>query len=173
MTLQWHDANHNVRSAVGVLENVSPEGFGVRTKRAFKDGQTVWVTRADSPALKSIVRHVAKDEDAYVLGFARITNEKRREDRSPATGAAMLRCMGPNGETLSHEVQIRNVSPEGVQVCTPMAAPAGEVARLIGTAVECVGAIRYCVPWNDKFLVGLFLIGKAQRRSSLELHYHD
>ena len=61
-------------------------------------------------------------------------------------------------------------SPEGVQLCSQQAAPTGEVGRLIGTAVECVGAIRYCVPWNGKFLIGLFLIGKAQRRSSLDLN---
>ena len=170
--LQWHNAKGAPRTAEGILENVSPQGFGIRTKKKLKEGQTVWVTRPDSPALKSVVRHVLSENGVHVLGFARIHKERRREDRTPTEGFALIRWSGSRGEALSTDVRIRNVSPEGVQVESAQSVPPSEVARLIGTAVECMGAVRYCVPWNGKFLVGLFLIGKAHRKTD-EPEYFD
>ena len=166
VSLQWHSAKGAPRTAKGVLENVSSQGFAVRTKKKLQEGQTVWLTRPDSPALKSVVRHVQPDNGVYVIGFARVLRERRREDRSPTTGFAALRWSGARGETLSADVRIRNISSEGVQVESGLSVPQGEVARLIGAAVECAGAVRYCVPWKDRFLVGLFLIGQAHRRTS-------
>ena len=172
VTLQWEDSRGEVRTVQGMLENVSEYGFAIRTKSRMREGQTVWVTRPDSPALKSVVRHVSQENETYVLGFARIVLERRREDRRPVAGSALLRRSGPRGETLAVDVEIRNISPEGVQVAAPESVPKNEVARLIGTAVECMGTVRYCVPWNGKFLVGVFLIGKAHRKSNEEPVYH-
>lgn len=152
-----------------MLENGSEHGFGIRTTARLREGQTVWVARSQSPALKSVVRHVQGGSGCYVLGFARIVLERRREDRRPVSGHALLRRTGAHGETVAVEVEIRNISPEGVQVVSPEAAPKNEVARLIGTAVECMGTVRYCVPWNGRFLVGLFLIGKAHRVTNEEV----
>jgi hypothetical protein len=166
VSLQWQNAKGATRTAKGVLENISSQGFAVRTKRKLLEGQTVWLSRPDSPLLKSVVRHVQQENGLYVLGFARVLRERRREDRSPATGLAALRWSGQRGETLSADVRIRNLASEGVQVESALSVPHGDVVRLIGAAVECAGAVRYCVPWKDKFLVGLFLIGKAHRRTS-------
>jgi hypothetical protein len=85
----------------------------------------------------------------------------------------MLLRTGPNGETLVLDVQILNVSPEGVQFAATQAIPKKEVARLVGTAIECMGTIRYCVPWNGKFLGGLFLIGKVHRNAPSDELYGD
>lgn len=155
----------------GMIENVSQHGFAIRAKMRLREGQAVWVTRPESPALKSVVRHVRREADSYVLGFARVVLERRREDRRPVAGTGNLRLSGPRGEPVSIEAEIRNISPEGVQVSSPQSVPKGEVARLIGTAVECMGAVRYCVPWNGSFLVGLFLIGKAHPKTSEEVVY--
>lgn len=171
VSLHWNDARGRPRATPGILENVSPEGFAIRTRVRLREGQAVWVTRTESRALKSVVRHVRRDVDSYILGFARIVAERRREDRRPVAGTAALKLAGPHGESLSIETEIRNISPDGVQVAAPQSVPNGEVARLIGTAVECMGSIRYCVPWNDRFLIGLFLIGKAQRINSEERYY--
>ncbi len=148
-----------------MIENVSEQGFAIRTRSHVRENRTVWVTRPNSPALKSVVRHVRKQDGAYVLGFARIALERRREDRRPVAGGGELRMSGPRGESLSFEVEIRNISPDGVQVSCKEAVPKNEVARLVGAAVECMGSIRYCVPWNGQFLAGLFLIGKAHRKT--------
>jgi hypothetical protein len=165
VTLQWKDSRGEAFSAPGVLENVSQHGFAVRTGGPVKEGHTVWVTRPESPALKSVVRNVRRDEDGYVLGFARIVLERRREDRRPVMGTGVLRRMGTHGETVAIDTEIRNISAEGVQVAAAAWVPTKEVARLVGTAVECIGSVRYCVPWKGKFLVGLFLIGKPSRRA--------
>ena len=172
VTLHWTDSRGESRTAPGMLEDVSTHGFAIRTKMRLREGQTVWVTRPESPALKSVVRHVRRATDSYILGFARIVLERRREDRRPVAGRGTLKLSGPRGEAISIEAEIRNISPEGVQVSSPESVPKGEVARLIGTAVECMGAVRYCVPWNGQFLVGLFLIGKAHRKTSEQV-FHD
>lgn len=171
VTLQWNDSRDEARTTPGMLENASPQGFAIRTKTRLREGQTVWVTRPESPAFKSVVRHVRNETDSYVLGLARIVVDRRREDRRPVAGPAVLKLSGPHGESISIETEIRNISPEGVQVAADRSLPKGEVARLIGSAVECMGAIRYCVPWNDRFLIGLFLIGKAQRINSEERYF--
>jgi hypothetical protein len=160
-TLEWFDADGRVCSVEGVLENVSSNGFAIRTEGEFEEGQTVWVTRPDSPALKSIVRHIQRSDGFYVLGLARIAKERRREDRAPIAGAGCLRRTGPRGECLSVAVQIRNISAEGLQLVSPESAPPQEVVRLVGSAVECTGTVRYSVPWNRRFLIGVFLIGKV------------
>ena len=165
VTLQWDETGGKSSSAQGTLENVSRQGFAVRTESLVPDGQTVWVTRPDSPPLKSVVRHVGRSRGSNLLGLARVALERRREDRQPVEGAALLRRTGPNGETIATDVEIHNVSPEGVQVVSPEAVPKADVARLIGQAVECMGTVRYSVPWNGKFLVGLFLIGSVKPKT--------
>ncbi len=172
VTLEWEGPGGEPWLSEGVLENVSERGFAVRTNAAIDDGQTVWATRPNSPAFKSIVRHVEQDGDLFVLGFARILHERRREDRAPVAGVGMLRRTGVHGETIATDVRIRNISAEGVQVASSQAVPKNEVARLIGSAVECVGTVRYCVPWNGKFLVGLFLIGDARRKTPDDQRYY-
>jgi hypothetical protein len=171
--LQWIEENGELAMANAILENVSQKGFAVRTDAEIPEGLTIWLTRPDSPALKSIVRHVQKEGGVYVLGLARIVQERRRDDRTPVEGAGMLRRTGPHGETLSMDVQIRNIAPEGVQVAAPNATPKDEVARLVGSAVECTGTVKYCVPWNGKFLIGLFLIGKVHRNAPQDELYGD
>ena len=173
VTLRWLDGDDQDQVAKGVLENISPNGFGIRTTAKLEEGMTVWITRPDSPALKSVVRHVQTSDEFYVLGCARIQSERRREDRVPAEGSALLRWTGAQGQTKTTEVLIRNVSTEGVQVESSETVLSNQIARLIGAAVECTGAVRYCVPRNQTFLVGLFLIGKAQRKESLEREFID
>ena len=171
VNLQWEDTEGQLCSSPGVLENVSPHGFAIRTAPGLQEGQTVWVTRPDSPALKSVVRHMRRDNGACLLGLSRVAHEHRREDRRPVAGTALLKRTGDHGETLVSDIEIRNISSEGVQMACSEFVAKNEVVRLLGSAVECMGAVRYCVPWQRKFLVGLFLIGKAHRRSSEEVVY--
>ena len=51
--------------------------------------------------------------------------------------------------------EVRNISDNGLQLRVSEYVRTGAAAYLTGTEYQCVGAVRYCVPNGQGFLVGL------------------
>lgn len=94
-------------------------------------------------------------ENAYV----------RAHQRIPVTGSGVLTWDAGNGARRC-PTQVRNLGDGGLQLFVTRAMVRGWTAYVTGETFECVGDVRYCVPSDGGFLVGLSFRHEPYLRSN-------
>jgi hypothetical protein len=132
-------------------------------------GQSIWIQRAEAPAIRASVRRVERGEDGWIVALEIIRREKRRYERQPADGRAKARWLGHTGLPESCSARVVNLSDAGMQVEVEQAPPEGAYVRIVGRHVECAGSLRYCRAVNDggPYLIGLQFVERQAREDNL------
>lgn len=85
---------------------------------------------------------------------------RRREDRMPAEGPALLE--GDSLEAIS--VEVLDVSSGGMQLLSVRPANVGSTVRVSGSKVEYLGVVRHCSEVQGGFRIGVQLFGEDRLR---------
>ena len=89
----------------------------------------------------------------------------RSEDRELVCGKGHL-TWDHGTQAKQSNVEVLNISDNGVQLHVSEYVDVGVAAYLTGTEYQCVGSIRYCVPNRQGFLVGLKFSGEPHFKSA-------
>ena len=156
--LSWSSDGEG-EAIAATVEDISPSGLGVRLDDTPSDrGAAVWVLRHDAAPERAEVRHVTPDLDQRRVGLLRIAVERRAEERRPSGEEGSLRR---SGEVEPETAVVRNLSPHGAQLAAERPFAPGESVRLLDAAGERDAAVRYCEPWQGRYLVGVRFSGAA------------
>ena len=134
----------------------------------FPRDQTVWVEAEGAPMTKSVVRHTAPSGRDFLSGAYRVDRERRRTDRYPVDGEAVLHWGDSHVGPCDSPVTVHNATEFGLQVESAVPLPVGTIVQLLGDELQCDGSTCYCIELGDKFIVGLHLVRQAYQRNTLE-----
>lgn len=165
VALRWALVDGEWKTEKAKVVDVSRHGFAIEAADPPEIGQSIWVQRAQAPAIRATVRRVEPMESTCLVALEVIQREKRRYERQPANGGAKARWVGAGGVPESCSCRVVNLSDAGMQVLMDQPPPEGAYIRIIGRQVECAGSLRYCRSAGDggPFLVGLQFL---ERRSA-------
>ena len=167
-TVEWYDTNGVCKSEKVTICDSSPDGLGMQVHQDFPKGQTVWVETEPDKIVKAVVRHSSTQGSGFFAGAIRIQHERRRVDRNPVGGEAVLHWGASNGERRSAPVVVRDASEFGLQLESPLPVPAPGVAKLEGQSLQCVGSTCYCRQEGDHYVVGMHLVRQPYSKNSLD-----
>jgi hypothetical protein len=150
----WLDGK-GVRSSKSVtIRDVSSEGISFSCHEKFLVHQTVWI-ETGKEMTKAVVRHCQPRGRLYLIGAQMVGAERRREERSPVSGEAMLSWEHPDGGFCHAAVRVHNASDSGVQLQSSVPVAIGTAVKLIGPRLQCYGSTCYCQESEDQFLIGV------------------
>ena len=168
VNLEWRDDEGEWRVEPADACDESKNGLGLLTEFRFRPGQVVYVLREEAKPLQASVCHARLAGESYHVGLAVIPRERRRVERTTATGEASLHWTSATGTPLSVRANVRNVSEGGIQVESGEPMDEGVVIRIRGSNVECLGSVRYCAPRGKTYYLGLQMIGEPLLADSTE-----
>jgi hypothetical protein len=168
-TLWYRDASNDRQlESVSVVDS-SAKGFGIESPRPLAVGQGVWVELTSGPTIKAVVRHCYRiGPERFRVGLYQIQSERRRVDRQPVCGSGRLEWYGPLGRSAGASAVVRNASEFGLQLVVSEKVPLGQIARLSGESLGCMGTVCYCLPCESEFLVGLHFTQDPYEAESLD-----
>jgi len=163
--IEWAHEDGGTSREPAWIRDTSLHGLGLRSTCQLPVGRAVWITRPSDPALKATVRHCRPENEAYLIGVRLVGPERRRLDREPAAGPAVLSWAGQDGHSVQASAEVCNIAEGGLQVVSESPAPVGTTIRLSGDEIGCVGSVRYCVFRGDRYLIGLQFVGEPYARA--------
>jgi hypothetical protein len=98
-------------------------------------------------------------EGGFELHLDYLHEGRRREERVPTTGQAVLERAG----LTPVEVEVVNVSCGGIQLFSVKAVSEGCTARVCGAETECLCLIRYCAAIPGGYRIGLQFYGENRK----------
>jgi len=163
VSLQWAMVDGEWKTEKAKVVDISRLGFAVEVGEPPETGQSIWVQRAQAPAIRATVRRVEPRDSSYLAALEVIQREKRRYERQPANGGAKARWLGKSGHAESCDCRVVNLSDAGMQVLMEQPPPEGAYVRIIGRQVECAGSLRYCRTAGDggPYLAGLQFLERS------------
>ena len=93
--LEWLDESGERCAQIAWVADRSMDGVGVRSPHPLPPGAPVLITIGEDAPLKAMVRHCISDEDDWRIGLKVIRHEKRRFDRTPIEGEALVVWQSP------------------------------------------------------------------------------
>jgi hypothetical protein len=166
--VEWFDENGVCHSQPVTIRDTSAHGVAFTINEEFPVDQTVWIEAAGSQITKTVVRHTAPRGRDFLTGAYRVDQERRRTDRFPVAGAAVLHWGDSQIGPCDSPVIVRNATEFGLQVESAVPLPIGTIVQLRGDELQCDGSTCYCHETGDKFIVGLHLVRQAYRRNGLD-----
>lgn len=159
--LFWVDeAGEDQFEAVRVVDR-SKIGAGIHTSVELTPGQQLWLDFRDR-STKAVVRYVRKNGSGFRVGIRLVPSERRREERQPVDGAAVVEW-NFDGQEHRCPVRVRNATQFGLQVSAKEPLPVDLPVRIVGDNMLCFGVTCYCTKAHDEHLVGVHLSRPPQR----------
>jgi hypothetical protein len=166
--IEWFDENGVCRSEPVTIRDTSAHGLAFTVGEEFPVDQTLWIESADRQITKTVVRHAAPKGRGFLTGAYRVDQERRRTDRFPVAGEAVLHWGDPQVGPCDTPVTVRNATEFGLQVESTVPLPLGTIVQLIGDELQVDGSTCYCHEAGDKFTIGMHLVRQAYKRNALE-----
>lgn len=166
--LEWFDENGVCRSEPATIEDTSGHGLAFTANEEFPVDHTVWIENAAGEITKTVVRHTTPSGRGFRSGAYRVVAERRRTDRFPAAGTAMVHWGDPQIGPCDIAVVVRNATEFGLQIECGVPLPVGTVVQVMGDELQCDGSTCYCRESDEKFVIGLHLVRRAYNRNTLE-----
>jgi hypothetical protein len=166
--VEWFDENGVCHSQPVTIRDTSAHGVAFTISEEFPVDQTVWIEADGSQITKTVVRHTAPKGRDFLTGAYRVDQERRRADRFPVAGEAVLHWGDSQVGPCDTPVTVRNATEFGLQVESAVPLPVGTIVQLIGDELQCDGSTCYCQEVGDKFVVGLHMVRQAYRRNGLD-----
>ncbi len=173
VSLRWALVDGEWKIEDAKVVDVSRFGFAIEAADPPEAGQSIWLHRAQAPAIRATVKRVEPRESGFLVALEVIQREKRRYERQPADGGAEARWVGIGGVPQHCSCRVVNLSDAGMQVLMDQPPPEGSYVRIIGRQVECSGSLRYCRSQGDDgpFLIGLQFLECRSEQMSPELMF--
>jgi hypothetical protein len=166
--IEWFDENGVCRSEQVTIRDVSAHGLAFTVREEFPVDQTVWIESDSAQIAKTVVRHTAPKGRDFLTGAYRVDQERRRTDRFPVAGEAVLHWGDSQVGPCDTPVTVRNATEFGLQVECAVPLPTGTIVQLQGDELQCDGSTCYCHEAGDRFVIGLHLVRQAYHRNSLD-----
>jgi hypothetical protein len=145
-----------VRSSISItIRDVSSDGISFFSHEKFKVHQTLWIKTGAIEITKAVVRQCERQGRFYVIESKVVVEERRSGERSPVSGAAMLRWEHSDGGFCHAAVLVCNASDSGMQLESSVPVGIGTTVNLTGAILRCDGAVRYCHESGDRFVIGV------------------
>lgn len=158
--LEWHATNGEPRSCIVEVRRRGERGITVIAPRCpdikqiatLRDGQSVY---------RVVVEKTLDMNDSLVVSLNYVSAGRRREDRMPANGKASVSWdTGGHAFHSGCEVDVTDVSSDGLQLISPEPIPDAAVVRVFGESLQCLGKVRYCLEAGNEYRIGLHFIRK-------------
>jgi hypothetical protein len=166
--IEWFDENGVCRSEPVTIRDTSAHGLAFTVGEEFPVDQTVWIESDNRQITKTVVRHTAPKGRHFLTGAYRVDQERRRTDRFPVAGEAVLHWGDSQVGPCDTPVTVRNATEFGLQVESAVPLPVGTIVQLLGDELQVDGSTCYCHEAGDKFTIGLHLVRQAYKRNALE-----
>lgn len=166
--IEWFDENGVCRSERVTIRDTSSHGVAFTVSEEFPVDQTVWIESDANQITKTVVRHTAPKGRDFLTGAYRVDKERRRTDRFPVAGEAVLHWGDSQVGPCDTPVIVRNATEFGLQVECAVPLPVGTIVQLLGDELQCDGSTCYCHEAGDKFTIGLHLVRQAYHRNALD-----
>ncbi len=160
--LEWHDSQTGEpHSCITEVCKRGDRGVSVMAPRCPEKGEIA--TLRDGQSVYRVIVDKSLDmSDGFVVTLNYVSAGRRREERVPAAGAASISwdTGGHSAFRAGCEVQVTDVSSDGLQLISPEPVPDAAVVRVFGESLQCLGKVRYCLEKGDSYRVGLHFIRK-------------
>lgn len=166
--IQWMDADGSQAVKQALIGCQAANGLVVKFDVALKPGTEVGIF-GNVPG-RAVVTYCRPDEDGYVLILVPASRHKRRFEREPASGTAVLNWRGDDRIEHTATVEIRNLSADGMQVASPEPVPVQSFVRVSGRDVGCLGSTCYSWADGDLYLIGIQFVQAPYLKDSSD---HD
>ena len=166
--IEWFDENGVCRSQQVTIRDTSAHGMAFTVGEEFPVDQTLWIESDNHEITKTVVRHTAPKGRDYLTGAYRVDQERRRTDRFPVAGEAVLHWGDSQVGPCDTPVIVRNATEFGLQVECAVPLPVGTIVQLLGDELQCDGSTCYCHEAEDKFIIGLHMVRQAYNRNALD-----
>jgi hypothetical protein len=160
--LEWHDTQTGEpHSCIAEVRKRGDRGISVMAPRTpgtgematLRDGQSVY---------RVIVEKYLDMTDGFAVNLSYVSAGRRREQRTPVRGEASISWDTGGHSTFRAgcEVQVTDVSSDGLQLISPEPIPDAAVVRVFGESLQCIGKVRYCLEQGTSYRIGLHFIRK-------------
>lgn len=103
--------------------------------------------------------------ELFITRDDRVVSERRRAERIPSSGTAVLEWLDASSRHRTITAHVRNISTEGMMLELPQAVEP-QLARVSGMEWQCIGWVRYCNHEDGKFVAGFQFAQKPYQRDS-------
>jgi hypothetical protein len=165
---EWFDEHGACRSQPITILDTSEHGLAFLIDEAFPVDQTIWIETQPDDISKTVIRHREPRSNGFLIGAYRVDRERRRQDRLPAMGGAMLHWGDSQVGPCDSSVNVRNATEFGLQIECAVPLPVGTIVQVQGDQLQCDGSTCYCLESGDKFIIGLHMVRQAYSRNSLD-----
>jgi hypothetical protein len=166
--IEWLDDDGVCHKQPVALRDSSTKGVSFSAPEEFPVDQTLWIETEPDKIKKAIVRHCLERAGSYVTGAYLVDQERRRLDRFPASGRAVLHWGDPQMGSSETPVFVRNATEFGFQIESKVPLPVGTIVQLCGDELQCDGATCYCREQNGLFVIGIHMVREAYAKNSLD-----
>lgn len=153
VTAHWTDPDGRARAERARIIDRSKKGLGLHLTVPIPTGTQIDLSGGTSAS--AVVRHCRLDGDTYVVGLLRRSSDRRDGPRVPVEGVGRLVWHNSEADQQDLNVNVRDSSPNGLQIEAPYEIPVPIIVRLLGKGVDLIAETRYCSPHEKHFLVGL------------------
>ncbi len=156
--IEWKDETGRSVSQWSQLALDQTRGLTVVVRRPPPPESVAQVRETRSSYPVEIVSTQPTDS-GFELHLDYLQDGRRREERVPATGPAVLE----RGGLAPLEVEVVNISRGGMQLFSAEAVSEGCTARVCGAETECLCLIRYCAAVPGGYRIGLQFYGETRK----------
>jgi hypothetical protein len=158
--LEWTDANGEARSCIVEVRRRGERGVTVVAPRC-PDPKQIATLRDGQSVYRVVVEKTLNMSDSLVVSLNYVSAGRRREDRMATAGQASISWdTGGHAFRSGCEVEVTDVSSDGLQLISPEPIPDAAVVRVFGESLQCLGTVRYCLETGTNYRVGLHFIRK-------------
>jgi hypothetical protein len=158
--LEWHATNGEPCSCIVEVRRRGERGITVVAPRC-PDPKQIATLRDGQSVYKVVVEKTLDMNDSLVVSLNYVSAGRRREDRMPTDGKASIAWdTGGNAFRSGCEVDVTDVSSDGLQLISLEPVPDAAVVRVFGESLQCLGTVRYCLEEGDAYRIGLHFIRK-------------
>jgi hypothetical protein len=166
--LEWLDESGERCAQIAWVADRSMDGVGVRSPHPLPPGAPVLLTIGEDAPLKAMVRHCISDEDDWRIGLKVIRHEKRRFDRTPIEGEALVVWQSPAHGRRESPVQILDVGEGGLGLAGESRIPVQSVVSIIHDGWQRFGSVTHGHTEGERYVFGVQFAGPPRPHDSFD-----
>ncbi len=157
--VEWIDESDERRAEIVWVCDRSTDGLGVQSPYRLEPGWAVLVTFREEAPVKAMVRHIRTQRDEFCAGLKIIRHERRRHDRSLASGIATVTWEGGEQGSGRTQARILDVSEGGLGLSSEDSVPNQAAVAVVHDGWQRFGSITHRRTEGERYIFGVQFAG--------------